>query len=160
VARRAIFALALLGAGCGQLVQYSDELVEPRTGRSAFVVVPATAGGVVGFVVGVPVDIVALPITYPIYLIQKHTSPSEADLTSTVLFPTFAFGRAGTILIGLPFDAIEFALWRGWQPPESLNREQRERIEYTFDERTLPVHPVQPVHGIVRGADSRPASGR
>ena len=59
-------SLALLAAGCAQLVEYSDSLIEPTTGRTALVIWPATAGQLLGFVIGVPVDLVGFPITWSV----------------------------------------------------------------------------------------------
>lgn len=152
-------ALLAFAAGCAPLVQYSDELVEPRTGRSEFVIWPATAGGVVGFVVGVPIDIVGFPVTWGIYRIQKSSNPFEADLPSVALFPSFVLWRAGAIVLGLPFDAIEYGLYRAWLPPEAMNRDARETLELELDEATLPMHPVQPLYGITGSEpESRPGT--
>ena len=57
-------AAALLGlcllTGCAHVVRYTDELVQPQTGRSLLVRLPATFGAIVGFGVGLPIDIAAL----------------------------------------------------------------------------------------------------
>ena len=140
-------ALALFAAGCGPLVQYSDELVEPRTGRSEFVIWPATAGGVIGFVVGIPIDVVAFPFTWGVYRLQKAGNPNDADLVSTALFPSFVLWRAGAIVLGTPFDAIEYGFYRAWLPADAMNRDAREALELELDDSTLPLHPVVPIYG-------------
>ena len=141
--------LGLLGlASCGTLVEYSDALTEARTGRTEFVMWPATTGSTLGFVCGIPVDVLALPVTWSVHQVQKSSNPGQADLASTVLFPSFVLERTGKILLGAPFDAIEFALYRAWLPPEAMDRETRESIEGQIDEDTLPRYPVQPVFGL------------
>ena len=99
----AVASLVLLSS-CAQLVQYSDEIVDRRTGRSFLVTVPATIGGFCGFVIGIPADIVALPVTLTVYQFQKDEP--GADPVSTLLFPSFALWRAGTLL-GTPMDVPE-----------------------------------------------------
>ncbi len=143
--RRAWASLLLLTAACGQLIQYSDELVDARTGRTEVVIWPATVGGVVGFAVGIPVDVIALPVTYPVYLLQKSDS-GGGDVSSTLLFPSFVLWRAGAIVLGAPFDLLEFGVYRAWQPPAAPNREDQERFEMDLDERTLPVQSVETLH--------------
>ena len=151
--RRANWALALLTLGaCAQLVQYTDELVDRSTGRSLLVRTPATFGGVVGFVVGVPFDILALPVSYPMYLGQKADDSVPADPLSTLLFPSFVMWRAGT-LVAVPLDAVEFVAHRAWMPPQTPTTEEQERFEVGQDELTLPVYPVTrifPPEGSVR----------
>lgn len=141
---RAILPLLLLFllAGCSQVVRYTDELVDSRTGRTLFVRTPATFGGVVGFLAGIPVDIVALPVTYPVYKAQDE---GTVDPLSIFLFPSFVLWRAG-VLIGTPFDVLEFLVYRMWLPEDTLNAEERERLELQIDEDTLPNHPVEWVY--------------
>ena len=141
-----LLAVALLSApSCSQLVQYTDELTDKRTGRTLFVRAPATLGGVVGFVVGIPVDIVALPITYAVYAYQDANEPGGTDPLSILLFPSFFLWRAGS-LIAAPFDMIEFAVYRAWRSPETLTREEREEIEFYHDDHVLPTYPVTPIY--------------
>jgi hypothetical protein len=156
--RRAVASacLALLTAGCAQLVEYSDELIEPKTGRTPLVIWPATAGQMLGFVLGVPVDLVAFPVTWSVHQVQKANNQPNAELVSTVLFPSFALGRGGAILFGAPFDAVEFAVYRAWLPPEAMDRELRENLEVEIDDRTMPRYPVIPIFGETGAAESRP----
>lgn len=138
------WALLMLALGCAEMVQYTDELVDRRTGRTLLVRTPATLGGVVGFVVGVPVDIVALPVTYLVYTNQKSDQSAAADPLSTMLFPSFVLWRAGT-LVAVPLDALEFIVYRAWLPPPTPTRQEQEAFEVEQDERTLPVYPVEPI---------------
>lgn len=136
-------ALLVLNS-CGDLVQYTDELVDRRTGRTLLVRTPATLGGVLGFVVGVPLDIVALPVTYPVYASQKNDQAVAADPLSTMLFPSFVLWRAGT-LVAVPLDILEYVAYRAWLPPPTPTRQEQEAYEVEQDERTLPVYPVEPI---------------
>ena len=62
-------SLALGSSGC-ELVVYSDNLVNDNR-HSSFVTKPASVMGVLGFVVGLPLDILAFPVTYAVYATQK-----------------------------------------------------------------------------------------
>jgi hypothetical protein len=135
-------------AACSHLVRYTDELVDRRTGRTVVVTAPAAAGGFVGFVVGLPVDVVALPVTYAVYATQKARSPASVDPLSTMLFPSFVLWRAGT-LFGVPFDVVEYAAWRAWQPERSMTEEERKRFEAQLDEEALPAYPVETLEPLV-----------
>lgn len=141
-------AALLLCAGCTQLVRYTDDLVDARTGRTVATRAPATAGGIVGFVAGVPIDLVALPVTYGVYATQDEY---ERDPVSIFLFPSFVLWHVGTLL-GAPFDLMEWSLWRAWQPDDALTPEERERREAELDEVEFPVYPVTPIY-------PRPAGG-
>ena len=146
LAAKALLLLLLTGlfTGCTQLVRYSDDLVDPRTGRTLFTRTPAAFGGVLGFLVGVPIDIVALPVTYIVYSNQDEVT---REPLSIFLFPSFVLWRAGT-LVGAPFDLVEWACWRAWQPESALTREERERREALLDElewlnpTVVPIYPV------------------
>jgi hypothetical protein len=138
----AVATLALL-TSCAQLVQYTDEIVDRRTGRSLLVTVPATVGGFAGFVIGIPADIVALPVTLSVYQFQKDEP--DADPVSTLLFPSFALWRAGT-LIGTPMDVLDYALLRSWRAERTINADEQNEIEYQMDLDTLPSYPVTPVY--------------
>jgi hypothetical protein len=135
-----LMALAL--TGCTQLVRYTGDLTDSRTGRTAFVTAPASAGGFLGFIVGVPVSIVALPITYLVYADQKATDASTADPLSTMLFPSFVLWRAGTLL-GAPFDLVEYVVYRAGLPPNTMTEEERKVYEYRLDQETLPQYRVE-----------------
>lgn len=158
---RVRFALAACSvlAACGQVVQYTDELVDPRTGRSSFVTVPANAGGFVGFVAGIPVDAAALPVSWPVYEVQKSRSPDTADPISTMLFPSFVLWRAGS-MVAMPFDAMEWVVWRAWQPPTTRTAEEQAQIEYDLDEETLPRYPVEPIYPPPLPEDDGDSTGR
>ena len=141
--RHAGWILALLALGsCSQLVEYTDELVDRRTGRTLVVRTPATLGGVVGFVLGVPLDIIALPVTYTLYSFQRDDEFVTADPMSTMLFPSFVLWRVGT-LVAVPFDAVEFIAYRAWLPPETPTAEEQETLEVKEDSETFPVYPVE-----------------
>lgn len=133
-------------ASCSALVQYSDEISDARTGRSAFVTTPAELGGSAGFLIGIPADILALPVTYSVYLYQEANDPITNDPLSTLLFPSFVCWRAGKIVLGGPFDLVEWATWRAWSEGEDLSPEQREEIEYEHDQKELPSYPVEPIY--------------
>lgn len=130
--------------GCRQVLQYADELSDPRTGRTWAVRVPASVGGVLGFAVGLPVDVLALPATGTFYLVEDARTDGQASLLTALLFPSFVLWKAGA-LIATPFDAIEFLTWRAWLPEPSLNERERERIEERWDREALPRYPVEPV---------------
>jgi len=139
---------AVLAAGlgsCGQFVEYTDDLRDPTTRRTLFVRSPATIGGVVGFAVGTPVSVAALPVTYVVYSYQKAESPDLADPLSTLLFPSFVLWRTVS-LIAAPFDALEFLAYRAWLPPRTPTREEVEQMELEFDERSLQSYPVRPIY--------------
>jgi hypothetical protein len=138
-----LLAIAAGCAGCSQLVRYTDDLVDARSGRSLFTRTPATAGGAVGLVAGLPVDLVALPVTYAVYASQD---PLKRDALSTFLFPSFVLQHVGQ-LIGAPFDVIEWGAYRAWQDPETLTKEEVERREAELDVVDYSVFPVTPVYG-------------
>lgn len=139
----ALLAIAMGCTSCSQLVRYTDDLVDARSGRSLFTRTPATVGGVVGLVVGVPVDIVALPVTYAVYASED---PLKRDALSTFLFPSFVLQHVGQLL-GAPFDLIEWSAYRAWQEPETLTKEEVERREAELDVVDYSVFPVTPVYG-------------
>ncbi len=95
-----------------------------------------------GFVLGVPLDIIGLPVTYTLYQFQRDDESVTADPMSTMLFPSFVLWRAGT-LVAVPFDAVEFVVYRAWLPPETPTAEEQERLEAAEDSSTLPVYPVE-----------------
>ena len=130
---------------CSQVVRYTDEIVDPNTGRKFYVTAPATAGGFVGFVVGIPVDLVALPATWLVYQVQKEQNELKADPVSTMLFPSFVLWRAGT-LVALPIDLVDFTAWRAWRAPETVTREEQEEFEVWVDGQALPEYPVEQVY--------------
>lgn len=138
VRRRLLGVLAgllLLGSSaCAPFVQYSDQLWAGREERSQFVQVPSrVGGGLVGALVGIPSAIVASPFTYGLYLVEKEQAPLRADLPSTLGAPAFFFWRLGTVVLGTPFDTVEYAVWRAWQDPPTPTRAEREKIEREID---------------------------
>lgn len=150
MARRLLLLGALLPwcAACSQVVHYTNELVDARYGRTWFTRFPATVGGTVGFVVGVPVDVVAIPVSWAVYI----TQPKETrDPLSVFLFPSWVLWKAGALL-GSPFDAVEWVAWRSWQPPPPITQEERDAIERAWDEAGWSTYPVTPVY-------PRPADG-
>ncbi len=138
----ALAAAALSLAGCTAVVRYTDELVSARAGRTFVTRTPATFGGVVGFLAGVPIDIAAVPATYLVYATQDEVT---RDPLSIFLFPSFVLWRVGT-LIGAPFDAVEWAAYRWWQAEDALTPEERERREIELDELEWPDYPVEPIY--------------
>lgn len=142
----ALALVATLSVGCAPIVRYTDELVSDRAGRTFFTRTPATFGGVVGFLAGVPVDIVALPATYLVYASQDEVT---RDRLSIFLFPSFVLWRVGTLL-GAPIDGVEWAVWRWWQPDDALTPEERERREAELDELEWPEYPVDALYPLPR----------
>lgn len=127
---------------CTQTVRYANELVDERYGRTWFTRLPATVGGTTGFIVGLPVDIVAIPATWVYYTSQ----PKETrDPLSVFLFPSFVLWKAGT-LFGAPFDLVEWVAWRSWQDPRELTQEEREDIERGWDARDYSEYPVEALY--------------
>lgn len=113
-----IMAVLLAGPSC-ILVEYSDALVDESTGRGNLVTQPASIGGIVGFIAGVPLDILALPATYVVYQAQKDEDEEGVDPLSTLLFPSFVLWRAGVLIVGIPFDAVEWTFVRAWEKPRA-----------------------------------------
>jgi len=147
VIARAPLALLALCSGCA-VVRYTDALVDPRTGRTLATRMPAMLGGTVGFIIGVPADVLALPVTYGVYVTQDQDT---RDPLSIFLFPSFVLWRLGTLL-GAPIDLVEWGVWRAWQGDQALTPEERERRETELDEFPYPVCPVTPIY-------PRPVSG-
>ena len=137
-----LWLLPLCCAGCAQMVRYTDDLTDARTGRTFATLAPATFGGIVGFLVGIPVDVIALPASYLVYSTQD---PVTRDQLSTFLFPSFVLWHVGTLL-GVPFDLVEWAVWRAWAPDDALTPEERERRETELDDVEFPVYPVTPIY--------------
>ncbi len=136
-----LLACAALG-GCAQAVRYTDELVDERYGRTWFTRAPATVGGAAGFVVGIPVDVVAVPVAWVYY---GSLPPETRDPLSVFLFPSFVLWKAGTLL-GAPFDLVEWGAWRAWREEPDLSHEDREAVERAWDAREFSEYPVTPIH--------------
>lgn len=138
----ALASLSLFGGACTPLVRYTNELVSEERGRTYFTRVPAAFGGTIGFAVGVPIDVAALPATFVFY----RTQPKETrDPLSVFLFPSFVLWKVGK-LVGAPFDALEWAAWRSWQPEVSMTPDEREAIERQWDAREFSAYPVAPIY--------------
>jgi hypothetical protein len=131
--------------GCSGVVQYAEDLTDRRTGRTWFVRTPAAVGGFVGFGVGVPVSVVALPVTYVIYESARRQDAASVDALSTLLWPSFVLWRGGNLL-GTPFDAVEWASYRAWRGPVQLTEAEREDVETQVDAQCLPSYPVEPIY--------------
>ena len=144
----ASFLLAAL-ASCGTCIQYTENL-RTSPDRSVFVRFPAQAGGMIGTLAGIPVDIVALPVTYPVYLVQRANDPQNVDFSDSIMFPDFALRQAGS-LVGVPFDVIEFAVYRAWAAERSRTSEEQQELERRLDAETLPRYPVTPAYPIKEG---------
>jgi hypothetical protein len=141
--RRVAFLLLCTLAGSCEAVIYADDLVSDES-RTGFVTTPAAVASMVGFVIGIPVDLVASPITYPFYLARKARYPDTADPVSILLFPSFVLSRAGAIVVGAPLDVLEFTFYRVWRgPPPAESRDSASSGD-----------------GVPAGATSSPESGR
>jgi len=152
VKRLLVLACCLAGASCAGVVRYTDQLGDPRYGRTWFTRLPAVAGGATGFTLGLPLDVVALPVTGMVYASQ---SPAERDPTTVFLYPSIVLYKAGTLL-GAPFDAVEWAVWRRWQPARSLTPEELDAIERHWDQQAWPEYPVRAIYP---PPVAKPASG-
>lgn len=141
---RRVCALAALAAlaGCSPIVAYTNALVDARFGRTWFTRLPATIGATAGFAVGIPFDIVALPLTYAVYRTQASETRDELSI---FLFPSFVLWKAGALL-GAPFDLVELAAWRSWQPDQPRTQEEWEAIERAWDAREYTEYPVTPIY--------------
>lgn len=151
-------ALMLLGAtaGCTPVVRYTDDLVSDHAGRTWFTQVPATVGGSVGFVLGLPVDLLVSPALLAVYLSQ----PKETrDPVSVFLFPSFVLLKVG-LLVGAPFDAVEWAFYRAWLPERPLTQQERDAIEREWDTlqffTEFPVTPIHPAPAPETAPDAAP----
>lgn len=123
-------------------MRYTNELVDDRHGRTWFTRFPSTVGGTAGFALGIPVDVVALPVTFTVY----RSQPKETrDLLSVFLFPSVVMWKVGALL-GMPFDVVEWTLWRSWQDAPAITADEREEIERKWDARDFSEYPVTPVY--------------
>ncbi|MGC6489280.1 MAG: hypothetical protein ACON4Z_16660 [Planctomycetota bacterium] len=137
-----LLALSALGGGCTSVVRYTNELVSDEHGRTYFTRAPSALGGTVGFAVGLPVDVAALPATFVFY----RSQPKETrDVLSVFLFPSFVLWQSG-LLLGVPFDAVEWAAWRSWQAPRPLTPAEREAAERAWDAEEFSAYPVTPIY--------------
>jgi len=135
------FVLMAMGS-CAPLVRYTNELVDDRHGRTWFTRLPSALGGTFGFALGVPIDVVSLPVTFVVY----RSQPRETrDPLSVFLFPSFALWKVGA-LVGAPFDVVEWAAYRSWQDPAPVTPEEREAIERRWDALEFTEYPVTPIY--------------
>ena len=151
---RLVRLLAVLGclSACAPVVRYTNELVDERHGRTWFTRLPSTVGGTVGFALGVPVDLVALPVTVVVY----RTQPKETrDPLSIFLFPSFVLWKVGA-LVGAPFDAVEWSVYRAWRSSPPVTQDEREAIERKWDAREFTEYPVTPIYPVDGGAAPAP----
>ena len=149
-ARAFVFLVLLICGGCTSLVRYTNDLVDKDSGRTWFTRAPAGVGGTLGFVIGIPVDVVASPVSWAVY----RSQPKETrDVMSVFLFPSFVLWKVGT-LVGSPFDLVEWAAWRSWNK-KAITPEEREAIERAWDEREYSEYPVQAIYPTA-GGDSVP----
>jgi hypothetical protein len=145
--RPALLALGAALSSCAQFVQYTDELVDPKTGRPFVVTVPAAAGGFCGFLIGIPATVIALPVTFTVYQVQRDQNEVTADPISTMLFPSFVLWRTGT-LVALPLDMLHYMVARAGRPAPTPSREEQTEAEYQIDQQTLPRYPVTPIYPV------------
>ena len=141
----ALLGSLLLGSalgGCAEVIGYTDKLVDARTGRTPITRVPATVGGLVGFIGAVPLDIAALPVTWTVYATQDEIT---RDPLSIFLFPSILLWKLGT-LIAAPIDLVEWGCWRVWQPDSALTPEERERLEAELDHAGSSDYPVEAIY--------------
>ncbi len=140
----ALVVVAAAAAGCTPIVRYTDALVEQgRVGRTWFTRAPATLGGSVGFVLGIPIDVLTL---VPAWFVYSSQPEETRDPLSVFLFPSFVLWKVGALL-GAPFDAIEWATWRAWQQSPPLTQQEREAIEQEWDSlESFTEYPVTPIH--------------
>jgi len=142
LATACVMAPLLFGGACTSVVRYTTELVSNEHGRTYFTRVPSAVGGTLGFAIGVPIDVVSLPVTFVVYRSQP---PATRDPLSVFLFPSFVLWKVGT-LVGAPFDVVEWVVWRSWQPDVPVTAEEREAIERKWDAREFTEYPVTPIY--------------
>jgi len=138
----ALLASLLCGGACTSVVRYTNELVSDEHGRTYFTRAPSAFGGALGFTVGIPIDVAALPATFVFYRAQAKET---RDPISVFLFPSFVLWKAGALL-GAPFDAGEWAAWRSWQSAPPVTPDQREAIERRWDAKEFSVYPATPIY--------------
>lgn len=140
----ACLVLAAALCACAPVVRYADALVDERGGRSLFTRVPAALGGTAGFVAGIPIDVAAF---VPAWLYYRSLPRDTRDPLSVFLFPSFVLWKCG-VLVGAPFDGVEWVFWRSWQESPPLTAAEREAIEREWDSRCYfgeyPVTPIYP----------------
>jgi hypothetical protein len=144
-----------LCAGCAQTVSYADSIRTGKGGRSLFVRAPANFGEATGFIAGLPVSLVALPVTLPIHEIEKERDPLRADRVSTVLFPSWGLSKLMCAAIGGPFDLLEYGAWRAWTGGATRTEAEQEAIERVIDADLHPRYPVEVLYPPAAADDDR-----
>jgi len=115
--------LLLSLSSCNLLVNYTDRLVDPGTGRTPLVTWPARFGWGVGFVAGLPLDLAGAPVSYAVY---KAGGSQDPGYLFYFLFPSLVTSQIGTLLLGAPFDFLEFVTYRWWSGGEGGKEEGTE----------------------------------
>jgi len=139
-----LLATVLPLGSCATFIEYTDGLRDSKN-HTVFVRSTGKFGGAIGFIAGIPIDIAALPVTYPLYLYQGSDDSETMDFTSMILFPSFALLQVGSLLAA-PVDVLEFAFYRAWLPPDTMTAEEQEELEMRIDDETLPRYPVTPIY--------------
>lgn len=149
--RAVSWLLLFLLPACTSVVRYSNGLVDPQAGRSLFTRLPASIGATTGFALGIPIDVVALPVSWVVY----RSQPRETrEVASVFLFPSFVLWKVGA-LVGTPFDLVEWGAWRSWHPPAPMSDNEREAIERLWDERLYYTeYPVTPIYPLPDGGSA------
>ena len=137
--------VAFSTAACTPVVRYTNELVDGRHGRTWFTRLPASLGGTIGFGAGLPVSVGVLPASFVVYRAQ---SKEMRDPVSVFLFPSFVLWKL-CALIGAPFDAVEWGMYRAWLPTPPVTQREREAIERQWDARGFNEYPVTPIYPAV-----------
>jgi len=73
---------------------------------------PSLTGAFLGVIVGAPVALVALPITYPLGKQMENNTGKPGTATNTMYSPMTATGEGGTLALGGPF----WLLFGWWKP--------------------------------------------
>ena len=50
------------------------------------------------------------------------------------------------VLLGVPFDMVEYSLYRSWQPPRHPSEEEQEAVETRIDQDLLPAYRVDAIY--------------
>ncbi len=114
--------LLLSLSSCSYLVNYTDRLVDPGTGRTPVVTWPARFGWGLGFVLGLPIDLAGAPVSYAVY---KAGDSRDPGYLFYFLFPSLVTSQVGTLIFGAPFDFLEFVTYRWWSGGEGGEEEKK-----------------------------------
>ena len=82
---------------------------------------PARFGWGLGFVAGLPLDLVGAPVSYGVYKAQGSEDPGYLFY---FLFPSLVTSQVGTLILGAPFDFLEFVTYRWWSGGEGGDEEE------------------------------------